>query len=51
MCYKHFAQQFDAHQFLLEIDGIAVLVMLLLQEQERLGEELTMLLELAILVG
>jgi len=55
MYYKHFAQQFDAYQFLLETDGISVLVMvlvLLLQEQEqRLGEEETVLLELATLVG
>jgi hypothetical protein len=50
MYYKHFAQQFDAYQFLLETDGIAVLVMVLLQEQ-RLGEEGTVLLELGTLMG
>jgi len=50
MYYKHFAQQFDAHRFLLETDGIVVLVMVLLQEQ-LLGEEGTVLLELATLVG
>jgi len=53
MYYKHFAQQFDAYQFLPETDGIAALVMalLLLLQEQRLGEEETMLLELATLVG